>query len=956
MGQSIFDSSEGADKEKAQAFVDKWKSKLKDVPKGTGEKQHDQEFWNDLTEAFGQSRDLLSFQLQTTENRYPDVVCKKLGFIAEQKSKGDPLDQKYGRHGEELTPFEQALEYRNSFTSDVSIRTIVTSNFEAFWFYDLLTEDGIKGIPCAKVALEEIPESLGLFKDLFGGNEVKTRFSILNPKATEDAAGLVENFYNLLFESVEGNARLGREEKRKYEERIPLIVMRIVFLLFADNTSTDRGKLFKYDQFKTFLDSGTDAPHFTRDLMELFRCLNIETPEERAKELIPEELMAFPYVDGGLFEETITFPQISQEAFDDLKKLAGNFKQWDEIDISVFGPIMDHVFGGEKKRENGIYYTSRENIQKVINPLFMDGLRAEFEGIKKIGSHEEKQEKLKAFHDKIASLQFFDPACGSGNFLTETYMELRALEDEVIDLENDVHDLDKEIKVSLSQFHGIELSHYAATVAQTALQIAREQALERSYDWFKDAVSAPPHFLPLKDKARGIICGNALTMDWSDLVTPSKDLYVFGNPPFAGDYNKSEEQQKELDDVFAPYPAGKLDYCAAWYLKAAKFLNGSGARFAFVSTNSVTQGVQVEGLFKPVFDMGWRILFAWPSFLWDHRKDAVVTVAIIGFTQSKDKSPRLYEVVEGEEFDWESGAGFEAAEVENITPSNLEALPTVFVSKKNKPISELPECLKGNEPDSKALILNSEAEYEEAERDPIAAKYVREYIGAEELIHGEKRWCLWLVDSTPEDRRKSKFLEERIREVKEYRERAKTDIKAPAWEFSTIRQPDGTYLAIPRHFSEGRAYFTAGYEPKDVIASDALFTVEDPSGFAFSCLETSMFMAWQRLVGGRLKEDNRFSSTLVWNTFPLPKLTKEQKDLIIEGGRKVLEARANYPGSSLADLYAPDNMPKDLKKAHEALDKAMDGVFSDKPFRSEEERQKALLKSYEKMTGKKEGE
>ncbi|MBQ1804147.1 MAG: class I SAM-dependent DNA methyltransferase, partial [Bifidobacteriaceae bacterium] len=522
-------------------------------------------------------------------------------------------------------------------------------------------------------------------------------------------------------------------------------------------------------------------------------------------------------------------------------------------------------------------------------------------------------------------------------------MELRALEDEVIDLENSVHDLDKEVKVSLSQFHGIELNPYAAMVAKTALQIAREQALEKSYQWFKDTVSAPPHFLPLKDETKGIVCGNALTMDWSDLVTPSKDLFIFGNPPFAGAHIAKEEastQKKEMEEVFGGLPSAELDYCAAWYYKAAVFLNGSGARFAFVSTNSITQGVQVEGLFKPIFELGWRISFAWPSFEWDHRKDAVVTVVIIGFTQKEDEPSRLFDLIEDGEFDWENGAGFEVIEVDNITPNNLQALPTAFVNPRRTPIAKLPEAHFGSQHiDGGGLLLKDRAEYEEAKKDLIAAKYVRKYLGSEELIHGKDCWCLWLVNSTPEDRKHSKFLRERIEQVRQYRQGAKTEIKAPDWEFATIRQPECNYLAIPRHFSENRDYFTAGYEPEDVIASDALFTVEDPDCFAFSVIESSMFMAWQSLVGGRIKEDYRFSNTLVWNTFPLPKLTKDQQDRIIEGGAKVLEARANYPDASLAALYDPANMPSDLKKAHEALDKAVDSVFSNKPLESEEERQ-----------------
>ncbi|MBO6021106.1 MAG: hypothetical protein J6P10_03095, partial [Aeriscardovia sp.] len=323
---SLLDEPVSADKSRALAFVDKWASKLSAIPDGSGEKQYCQEFWIDLIEAFGQSMDLLDFQPPTSDNRYPDVVCKDLGFIVEQKSKGIPLDEKEPRQGEKVTPFQQAKRYNGDLVADEKVKTIVTSNFDAFWFYNLSTDDGTKGIPCAKVSLEEIPDNLGLFKDLFGGEEVKTRYSILNPEATKKAADLIHNLYQLLLDGVDAT-KLSAAKKEEYKKKIPLIIMRIVFLLFADNTSTDLGKIFAYDQFKTFLNKSTDPAHFTRDLLELFRCLNIETEEERADELIPEELMGFPYVDGGLFEESITFPNFSTEAFTELKNLAGKYKQ-----------------------------------------------------------------------------------------------------------------------------------------------------------------------------------------------------------------------------------------------------------------------------------------------------------------------------------------------------------------------------------------------------------------------------------------------------------------------------------------------------------------------------------------------------------------------------------------------------------------------------------------------------
>lgn len=938
-----------ADKEAARSFVDKWKDKLSKISDGSGEKQYCQEFWIDLIETFGKSRDLLDFEHKTAGNGYADVVSKDLGFIAEQKSKNVPLDKPEPRQGEEVTPFQQAFRYRADLTSDYSIRTIVTSNFEAFWFYDLMTDDGIKGIPCAKVALEEIPDNLNLFKNLFGGEEVRRQFGILNRQYTEMAAKEVAALYNVLKDDVD-NPRFSEAQKKEFEEKIPLIVMRVVFLLFADNTSADIGKIFSSNQFTTFLEKSTDATHFNQDLMMLFRCLNIESEEERVDELIPEELMSFPYVDGGLFEEPVKFPSISEETFGKIRDLERKFKQWDEINISVFGPIMGDAFSPEEKREEGIHYTSRENILKVINPLFMDELRAELEEIKSIRGHEEREEKLKAFHDKLSRLQFFDPACGSGNFLTETYMELRALEDEVIALENSVHDLDKDVKVSLSQFHGIEIEEYSAMVARTALQIASEQALERSYERFKDSVSVPPHFLPLKNEATGIVCDNALEMDWGELVKPSESLFIFGNPPYKGQSGKrgeksmSSQQREELKAVFEGVSnAGSLDdYCAAWYYKTAKFLDQSGGVFALLSTNSVTQGIQVEPLFEPIFHMGWRISFAWPSFKWD--LDAEVAVVIIGMSQNLEGGLATLFLGTTEE------GKYISQKVSNISPFNLKAFPTVFI-KTDSPIrsTNLPEFHLGSRPlDNGWLILKNKEELLEAQKDPIAKKYIKSYVGPE-----KNRWILWLKGSQENERKESKILKDRLSKISEFRKNSSTN--KDSWEFG-IKPPqlqfECDYLAVPKYSQQEKfKYFLAQYFPKGTIASDGYFICNDPTKLAFPIVESSMFFAWTNLLVGRMGNNKRFNSTIAWDTFPLPALTNNQKDRIIEAGAKVLEARAQTD-ASLADLYDPENMSSDLRKAHEALDKAVDLVFAGKPLKSEEERQKVLLKAYEEMTRK----
>ena len=945
-------STETPLKEKAEEFVRDWKSRIADK-KANQEINLNQTLWNDLSDLVLGSHGGLKFEYPTASGGRIDVYSKQCGFIVEQKSKGIDLDKPERRREKEVTPFEQAIGYNNDLPAGDKASAIVTSNFERFRFYDLRDPKGLWGEEYEECGLEEIPDKIELFIELFHGQAPKEEYSILDASNTEKAADKISSLYSMLSEEIE-SLPVSRKAKEEYKRQIPLIVMRMVFLLFADNTSDDRGKIFKNHQFRTFLEKSTDEKHFTRDFLDLFRCLDIPETDADTRFKVMEEVRDFPYVDGGLFEEVIDSFQFPKGTRGELLNLVSDFKYWDRINISVFGPIMDRVFAGEYRRENGIYYTSKENIQKVINPLFMDDLRHELEEIKKTGDFKKQRSDLEAFHKKLSQLQFFDPACGSGNFLTETYMELRAMEDEVIGLESSTsHNLNNEIKVSLSQFHGIELNPYAVTVARTALQIAREEALERSYARFSDLQSVTLSFLPLKDELKGIVCGNALTMDWGDLVTPSKDLFIFRNPPFAGYDFQTREQKQELQKIFGDSYYGLFDYCAAWYYKAAKFLNGSGARFAFVSTNSVIQGVQVEKLFKPIFDLGWKISFAWPSFAWDHRKDAVVTVVIIGFTQEESDTPRIFDLIEDEEFDWENGTGFEAIEVENISPNNLQALSTVFVSKKSKPISELPLCVLGNMfADKGNLILKNQAEKDAADEDSIAAKYVRKYLDAHDLINGGMRWCLWLVDSTPEERKKSPVLRKAMEGVKEARKNGEWKEK-PIWLPVSEHQPDCDYLAIPRHFSENRDCFTAGYEPKDVVASDALYTVEDPDGFAFSVIESSMFMAWQDLVGGRLGMSRRFSNTLVWNTFPLPSITKDQKDRIIEAGAKVLEARAGYPKSSLADLYDPDNMPSDLRKAHEALDRAMDSVFSDKPLRSEEDRQKALLKAYEEMTNEK---
>lgn len=935
-------SAEKPLQEKAEDFVRDWKTENP----GDRERPLYQVLWIDLADLFTGSHEGLEFEKETAKGGFTDIYSQKYGFIVEQKAPGTDLDRPEIRQGEPVTPFEQAKRYNDNLPAKEKVSIIITSNFEKFRFYDLDTPEGIKGETYAECAWEEIPQKLELFEKLFKvGGKPEEEYSILDAEHTEEAADDISELYKSLLKGIENDEDLDEEEKKKYEEEIPLIIMRIVFLLFANSTSDKLGAIFKNREFESFL-KDTDNVHLSSDLITLFKCLNIEGSGARAKAAIPRYMRAFPYVDGELFsfkdlngEEINWFPAFPELVYDRLNTLVQKFKDWDRIDISVFGTIMDQAFKGEYRHEHGIYNTSKENIRKVIEPLFMNQLRAELGEIEGIEIYEEKLERLKAFHDKLGRLQFFDPACGSGAFLIESFLELRSLEDKVIGLENSTYNLDTDIKVSLSQFHGIELNEYAAMIARTSLYIAREQALKRSYSRFRN--SPVPHFLPLEDEVEGIVCANALEKDWGNLVTPSPELFVFGNPPYLGYDDQTPSQIDDLKSIFGKNYYGEFDYCTAWTFKAAKFLDGSGANFAFVTTSSIVQGVQVTPLFEPIFSMGWKISFAYTPFIWD-RPGAAVAVVIIGMTQKMNMRPLLWN---------KSSKSLEP--VENIS-QYLTDLPTVFIKiggNKNKN-SNMPKIFTGSIAATgrgEGFGLKDLTAKAEAEQDPWIAKYVRPLMGGHDLIHGTCHWCLWLADSTPRERHNSKFWQKRALIVERARKGKKYEVK-PIWEFGEDRQPSKDYLAIPRTFTEKMLYFPASFLKKEVIADSGLCTCTDTPEFAFGIVESLMFMSWQDLIGGRLKKDKRAGADTTWYTFPLGKLKEEQKDLIIEGGRKVLEARSNYPSSSLADLCDPSNMPQDLRKAHQFLDKAMDALFSDKPFKSEEERQKGLLEAYQRMT------
>ena len=604
-----------------------------------------------------------------------------------------------------------------------------------------------------------------------------------------------------------------------------------------------------------------------------------------------------------------------------------------------------------------MHYTTVRNIHKVIDPLFLDNLRAELDRIEKDKVREATRAKrLKAFQDKLASLQFLDPACGSGNFLTETFLRLRELENQAI--ADRLHgqgyiDLGGEnslVKVSIDQFHGIEINDFAVSVAKTALWIAEQQALDDTEDI---AGQTLPH-LPLHDSGN-IIQANALRCDWNKLLPADQCNYVMGNPPFIGHQQRTEQIKRDMELVCGK-AGGSLDYVAGWYYRAIDYLKDNPtAEFAFVSTNSITQGQQVAPLFGHIGERGWHIRFAHRTFMWDAQTtdNANVHVVIVGFSRNKEK-PVLY-----------SYADIKAEPAES-RPEHVNgyllAAPDVFVTARSQKKGTLSPMLNlanfGSMPlDNGNLLIETPEEYTEAMADPIAARYVHPIQGGKELIDGRKRWCLWLVDAEPGDMRKSKFIARRVTACREYRENAtKTGDayknRSTPWLFRDNHQPAHDYLAIPKVSGERREYFPCKVSDPSVIASDLPFVIEDPEGLNFAIMESSMFMTWLKTVGGRLESRCRFSNTVVWNNLPLPQLSDELRREVIDAGRGVIDARAKHEGQSLADLYDPDFMPADLRKAHQRLDKVVDVAFgAKKTCADNEERLQVLFDRYVEMTG-----
>ena len=691
-----------------------------------------------------------------------------------------------------------------------------------------------------------------------------------------------------------------------------MLCVRLVFCLYAEDAGIFGYKSMFGDYVNRF-----EAKDVRAALLNLFKVLD-QKPEERDV-FLEDELAQFPYVNGGLFTENDQLiPPFTDEIKNLLVEKASEDFDWSQISPTIFGAVFESTLNPETRRKGGMHYTSIENIHKVIDPLFLDDLYVEFEEICAIKAVKTRNEKLIEFQQKLGSLTFLDPACGSGNFLTETYLSLRRLENKAIRMiigdANEFNFDDSRIHVHINQFYGIEINDFAVTVAKTALWIAESQMM-------KETALILGHnmdFLPLKTNA-SIIESNALQIEWNDVAPKDKLNYIMGNPPFIGATNCDARQKQEIVDLFGKIKlSNSIDYVAGWYYKAAEYSQGTNIHCAFVSTNSITQGEQVAPIWNTLITrFNVNIIFAYKTFVWDSEatQKAHVHCVIIGFKVDNDNK---------EKFIYSNDLRTPA---KNISPYLIDS-PTVLINSRSTPLNAPNPMLLGNKPADGGNLIISEAEKEEIlSQEPYLQKYIHKYLGAEEYINNKIRYCFWLKDAEPSEIRRSKELCRRLDSVRIMRENSTAkptrEKSVTPHLFFFISQPDSNYLIVPSTSSERRRYIPVGFMDPEIIASNSATIIPNAGLYDFGIITSNVHMAWMRAVAGRLEMRYRYSNNIVYNNFPWPSPTDEQKAKVEQTAQAILDARAKYPNSSLADLYDPLTMPPELLKAHRENDKAV---------------------------------
>lgn len=834
------------------------------------------------------------------QTKFIDVYIPETRVLIEQKSIDKDLSKKMQQSdGSMRTPFEQGRNYAQWMIPNETPLWIVACNFKSFEIHDMNKPNE----PATVVLLEEVRSKLPLFDFMFK-KDVKelSREMEISVKAGE----IVGILYDKLI------AQYKEPDGHSYKSLNALCV-RLVFCLYAEDAGIFGSHMMFHDYLKDIPVNG-----FRKALVELFKIL--DTKEEDRDKYLAEDnprLAAFPYVNGGLFaDEDIEIPPFTEELKSLLLNKASADFDWSDISPTIFGAVFESTLNPETRRSGGMHYTSIENIHKVIDPLFLDDLKNEFAEIKKMAVARTKKAKLEDFQDKIAELKFLDPACGSGNFLTETYISLRKLENEVL---NELQggqmvfgDVVNPIQVSISQFYGIEINDFAVTVAKTALWIAESQMMKET----EAIVHMRLDFLPLRSYAN-IIEGNALRTDWESIVPKHELNYIMGNPPFVGASRLSDTQKEDRLEIFAN-KGGELDYVACWYKKAADYIQALPIQCAFVSTNSICQGQQVAPLWEELMQSGITISFAHRTFRWDSEASIIAHVycVIIGFSRIK-KSKRI--IYNNNVPDY----------AENINGYLLNA-PNVFVSKRSKPLSEVPIVIKGFQPTDNGFLILNDAEREELiQKEPLAKNWIRPFITAKEFIHGKNRWCLWLVGIEPAEINRMPAVKKRVEQCQKWRMSQKESGDAyklrntPHLMRPSSKFREGAFVVLPRHSGEKRRYIPFGFALEKSIPGDSVSILSGATLYHFGILSSNVHMAWTRAVCGRLEMRYRYTSDIVYNNFPWCVPTEEQRNKIEQTAQGILDARALYPNSSLADLYDEILMPPELRKAHMQNDRAV---------------------------------
>lgn len=906
------------------------------------EKQDGHEFMRELMKCFGiTKRKAISYERRsnrasTGRQGYIDALIPGKALI-EMKSAGKDLDKAE----------EQALDYIHDLADVETPRLLIISDFRRIRIVDLgndiMTADGIDS-GHTEFELAKLPDHVDDLKFLAGYGMVQ-----VGSREQEEASIRAARVMADLYEALDGSGYSDHEAS--------IFLIRTLFCLYGDDAG-----LWERDLFAEFLDTRTreDGSDLGAQLAVLYQTLS--TPVECRQSTLDELTARFPYVNGGIFEERLNIPSFSSAMREELVRACAF--DWSGISPAVFGSLFQAVKSPEARRELGEHYTSETNILKTLGPLFLDELRQKF------ADHVHDAKKLTDLRKELGELRIMDPACGCGNFLVVAYRELRSLDTEILvrirELELARKDNDEfqatmffddrgehaEIMVQLDHFFGIEIEEWPARIAQTALHLAHHQANRE----MERLLGQAPSILPLSTSAH-ITIGNALRTDWTQVCSPSPTVRIVGNPPFIGQSMRSEEQTDDLRLVWGDGYDGYLDYVTGWFIKASQYFDAvpRGSRFAFVSTNSIAQGAPVASLFRPLLEGGWRIRFAHQTFAWTSEAPgaAAVHCVITGFDRGaphEKARPVLFTYLSPKALP-------EAVPVDHINPYLVEG-PDIFVDKRTTPLAPiLPAVRFGSKPaDGGHLIVEAE-DYPRFAADPIAAKYLRPFRMGREVVRGLERWCLWMhtEDFDPRDIDLSPILKERVRACATFRQGSKKKATVlgaqTAHLFQENHQPSEPYVAIPRVVSETRPFYTAAHLSEDVIAGDQLYTALDPDGFLFAIISSSMFITWQRAVGGHMKSDLRFSNKIVWNTLPLPAVSDKQRTEIIASGQGVLAARAEQPGVSLADMYNPLAMAPSLLKAHRVLDRSVDRAFgAKKPLETNEERLALLFKRYQEMT------